>query len=202
MRKEHFVADHWGNGDGYTFTLPTRLSEMLCSAEALFGNRDVSWTILGVEFGPDPQPQVWYPMNEDGRRHILIQLAPNALLAEDVACYQLAHEVVHLLAPCPGVVVPVIEEGAATMFSEDYVLRVFRRPSMTSSPAYRAAAHLVRELLALDPAAIRKLRHVEPAFRNITLDTFEKAELLAPNALKQALLKPFSNDLALAQVAS
>ncbi|QGS29605.1 hypothetical protein [Cupriavidus metallidurans] len=141
-------------------------------------------------------------MNHDGRRHVLIQLAPNALLDGAIACYQLAHEVVHLLAPNPGVMAPVIEEGAATVFSEDYTERVFGRRNMTSSQTYRAAAQVVRELLALDPAAIKKMREVEPAFTNFTLETFEKAGLKAPQLLKEALLTPFSEVLAVTQLAS
>ena len=64
------VAQRLSDGCGYTWTLASRLGEMLHMAEELFGPRDCSYTILGIEFGPD-NPRIWYPGN---RRHIIIQL--------------------------------------------------------------------------------------------------------------------------------
>ena len=47
------VAQRLSDGCGYTWTLASRLGEMLHMAEELFGPRDCSYTILGIEFGPD-----------------------------------------------------------------------------------------------------------------------------------------------------
>ena len=44
------VAQRLPDGSGYTWTLASRLGEMLHMAEELFGPRDCSYTILGIEF--------------------------------------------------------------------------------------------------------------------------------------------------------
>ena len=86
------VAQRLSCDSGYTWTLASRLSEMLHMAEELFGVRDCSYTILGIEFGPD-NPRIWYP---GSRRHIIIQLALSAATNRWKAYYQMAHETVHL----------------------------------------------------------------------------------------------------------
>src|SRR4051812_12688158 len=48
--------------NGYTWTLASRLGDMLHLAETMFGPRDPSYTVLGVEFVAD-NPRVWYPGN-------------------------------------------------------------------------------------------------------------------------------------------
>lgn len=45
---------------GFTWTLPSRLGDMLADAEMMFGERDHSWTILGIEFALTG-PMIWYP---------------------------------------------------------------------------------------------------------------------------------------------
>ena len=54
----------------WTWTLASRLGDMLHMAEELFAPRDYSYTILGIEF-VSGIPQIWYP---GSRRHIIIQL--------------------------------------------------------------------------------------------------------------------------------
>lgn len=190
MALSHFCAEATDSNDGLTWTLTTRLGAILFEVEQLYGARDLSWTILGVEFGPDA-PQIWYPGN---RKHIAIRLASNALESTPLACYQLAHECVHLLAPGGISTVPVIEEGLATVFSEDYVVRELGLKVDTNMPSYRAAAALVREMLRIDPNAIQSLRAIEPAFRKITRETFDAAGVLVPLQLQTQLLVPFQRE--------
>lgn len=187
MRFDHFCAEELETHDGYTFTLPSRLGRILQEVETLYGKRDQSWALLGIEFGPG-SPQLWYPR---GLKNIVIQLASNALDDTPLACYQLAHECVHLLSPTGGNNAPVFEEGVATVFSEDYVKRTFDLEISADLGSYSAAAALVRELLLIDPQSIFKLRSVEPAFTLITEDTFKKAGVQAPSELIQQLLMPF-----------
>ena len=47
------VADPLPAGNGYTWTLASRLGEMLKLAEERYGPRDAGYTILGVEFADD-----------------------------------------------------------------------------------------------------------------------------------------------------
>lgn len=187
MQLTHFCATALDANDGYTWTLTTRLGSILHEIEEAYGSRDSSWTVLGVEFGPDT-PQLWYPGN---RKHVVVQLAMNAIDDTPLACYQLAHECVHLLAPGGRPPAPVIEEGLATVFSENYVERNFGLKNVTSLASYKAAAAAVRELFSLEPSAIRKLRAVQPGFRQFTHDTFAQAGLAIPSVLVAQLLLPF-----------
>lgn len=71
---ELIVAQRLPTNDGYTWTLASRLGHMLQRAEELYGLRDTSYTILGIEF-TDGNPQSWWPGN---RRNIVIQLSTGA----------------------------------------------------------------------------------------------------------------------------
>jgi hypothetical protein len=107
------------------------------------------------------------------------------------ACYQIAHECIHLLSPSGGNSALVLEEGLATAFSEDYVKREFNLTIGTGLASYTNAAKLVRELLSLEPNAIKMLRAFEPSFNKISMNTFIQAGLKAPQELICGLLVPF-----------
>ncbi|VVM48107.1 hypothetical protein PS662_00643 [Pseudomonas fluorescens] len=172
---------------GNSWTLATRLGDMIYKAEQMYGQRDQSWTVLGVEFGGDI-PRIWFP--QPGKS-IVIKLATNALDDSIIACYQLAHECIHLLAPCGSALVPVIEEGLATVFSEDYVAHVLNGHVVTDEAPYINAAALVRELLTIRPNAILRLREIEPAFTKMTPETFRQAGIEDQDSLIEKLLAPF-----------
>lgn len=109
-------------GSGYTWTLTSRLAQALKEAEKRYGERDKKWTILGVEFTANKQPQIWYPYSGDNENFIIVQLSQNASCNDKEALFQLSHEVVHLLSPAGGnVKSTVLEEGVATYFSIQYL---------------------------------------------------------------------------------
>jgi hypothetical protein len=166
---------------------------MLSELQNRYGERDHAWTILGVEFGADG-PQNWFPCYPNGGKFVLIELFYNALNNIELACYQLAHEAVHLLAPNGGGGAPVIEEGLATVYSEDYVRTIFNKPSFTSLESYKQAAALVRELESIVPDAIRNLRRVEPSFKKMTPDTFRQAGIDVQDDIVEKLLAPFRRE--------
>lgn len=176
-----------------TVTLPTILGQILSELEHRYGERDRTWTILGVEFGADG-PQNWFPFYPNGGKFVLVELFYNALNNVELACYQLAHEAVHLLAPSGGGGAPVIEEGLATAYSEEYVKTNFNKPSFTSMESYKQAAALVRELESIVPDAIRDLRRVEPSFKKMTRDTFRQAGVDVQDDLIEKLLMPFTRE--------
>src|SRR5437763_957372 len=95
-----------------SYTLTTRLGQMLREAEARYGPRDQSFTILGVEFFVNG-PLIWFP---DDPKHVVVQLAAPSLAEPQRAYYQLAQEIVHLLDPCVGMA-NNLEEGIATDFA-------------------------------------------------------------------------------------
>ena len=156
MNPNYYLARPLPTNDGYTWTLASRLGAMLREIENLYGERDKSWTFVGVEFEIGG-PQIWFPGNCG---NIAIQLNINALYNEVLAHYQLAHEVIHLLAPDSNRGAPNIEEGLATVYSEDFVMREHRVSNLTTMASYIEVAKSVRELLDFDGESIKKLRTV------------------------------------------
>jgi hypothetical protein len=97
-------------------SLTRQLGLFLEKAETQFGPRNMSFTLLGIEFYDGPN-RVTYP-NTD-RNQIVIQLSKESESRgnHDQALFQLAHETVHVLAPVDVGTSTVLEEGLATYFS-------------------------------------------------------------------------------------
>ena len=149
---------------GFSWTLTTRLGQMLRMAEDEFGARDKSYTILGIEF-QESGPQIWYP---ESCGHIAIQLSTSAIGDAPRACYQLAHECVHLLSPQGGRSANTLEEGLATVFSGRYVKNSFGVQFNPDLRGYTEAAELAQALVSHNPDAIKVLRADEPVISKIT----------------------------------
>lgn len=123
--------------NGFTWTLASRMAQALREAEKRYGERDKSWTLLGVEFSKGKQPQVWYPYSQDNKKFIIIQLTEKASCDNKEALFQLSHEVIHLLAPAGGgVKTNVFEEGLAAYFSIQYL----KQQGIKVSPEYIGAS--------------------------------------------------------------
>ena len=150
--------------DGYSWTLTTRLGKMLNRAQADYGPRDESYTILGIEFESNA-PQIWYPGN---CRHIAIQLTPDTITDQIKGCYQLAHECIHLLSPSGGYPTNILEEGLATYFALQYVKEEFDRSILVEIKSYEKARELVHKLLEFDADAVKKIRKSQFAISKIT----------------------------------
>ena len=149
---------------GYSWTLASRLGQMLKMAEAEYGKRDKSWTILGVEFVHDG-PRVWFPGNCN---HVVVQLGTAAAQDGQKAMFQLAHEVVHLLDPSSAKTT-VLEEGIATNFALSFMAKEMGNPSYkTGDQKYGNAATLVGTLLAAKNDAPKLLRQSFGPFHGIT----------------------------------
>ena len=150
---------------GYRWTLASLLGDMIYEAEKLFGERDYSYTILGVELVYDG-PRVWYP---GSRKQIIIQLSLEAATNMFEACYQMAQETIHLLAPTGGPNANNFEEGVSLYFAELYMRErlnaEFPLPSMLS---YKTVLDVVRPLLDADRYCVRKLRSQQPSFSKMT----------------------------------
>ena len=117
INSELFVAQRKPNGD-YTWTLASRLGDMLHMAEELFGERNPSYTILGIEF-KGKRPRIRYPIKN--RPHIIIKLSLQAATDMSPACWEMAHETVHLLAPTGCEYSTNLEEGVACYFANYYM---------------------------------------------------------------------------------
>ena len=158
------IAHRLPEGNGYTWTLASRLGDMLHIAEKLFGPRDPSYTILGIEFVSD-NPRIWYP---GSRGHIIIQLSPSAATNMSQACYQMAHETVHLLSPSGGKNGTNFEEGVACYFAAYYMKNRMNEPCwLPDLPSYKRALELITPRLDEDIYCVRRLRTHQPSFPKI-----------------------------------
>jgi len=176
--------------NGYTWTLASRLGEMLNLAEEMFGPRNKDFTILGFEF-MDTGPRIWYPNNNG---NIVIQLTPEALNSETIALYQLAHECIHLLSPSGGAYANVLEEGVAVYFSWLYLRKVLQVDGrlITDEAHYLTAGLIVEKALRLKPDFYKEARIVRPRIWEI--NDSDIIDLCSELSLEEAriLATPFS----------
>ena len=141
----------------YKWTLASRLRQMLHMAEHLFGPRDRSYTIFGIEFH-EGNPKIWYPTGGDGK-NIIIRLSPAAAANMSQACFQMAHETVHLLAPTGDRNATNLEEGVACYFSVYYMKQILNEPKWYyTMKSYKRVLELVSPRLEEDMGCIRRLR--------------------------------------------
>lgn len=150
---------------GYTPTLVSRLGAMLSDAENMYGPRDQTYTILGIEFGRGI-PSLWYPGD---CKHIAIQLDTKAMSDLSQACYQLAHECVHLLCPTGGSKTNNLEEGLASYNSTYYMKTHMNQPDWNARlSSYADAEALVKKIMDDDACAIKRMRQLEFNISKIT----------------------------------
>jgi hypothetical protein len=150
--------------NGHTWSWPSIFYALLIEVEERFGRRNMEFTFLGIEFTSGDVPQTWFPGSS---KYVAIQLTDNARLEPGRALFQLAHEVIHLLAPAVGEIAPTLEEGLASVFSHEVSQR-HGAGLRSGVPSYERAADLTSQLLAINPMAIRDIRSVEPQFKRIT----------------------------------
>lgn len=173
--------------DGFSWSLASRLGHMLRTAEERYGERDSSYTPLGVEFSP-AGPQVWYPGND---RRVVIQLSLECLSDSGRAHYQLAHECIHLLSPSGSLGGTVLEEGLATCFSQDYVRKHLGLDWSPGDTRYVEARDLMRVLLDVDASSIKKLRKKQRSISSIGAQDIVSAYPAVGKELAVALTRQF-----------
>ncbi len=155
---------------GYSWTLVSRLADMFENSTKIYGFRDTSYTVLGIEF-EENGPQIWYPFSS---KYVAIQLSLNTSENFITGCYELAHESVHLLSPLGKRSASVLEEGLATKFAVDYVKSEFGCEQKIGLSSYQEAHDLVSKLLELDEFAIKKLREYEFVISKFTPELLRK----------------------------
>ncbi|HET9639876.1 MAG TPA: hypothetical protein VFP12_11780 [Allosphingosinicella sp.] len=178
-----FVENSGSPGLGWTWT--TYLGELIAAAEAAYGPRDRSWTILGVEFGGDI-PMIWYPGN---RGHVAVRLTTAAATCPRVAFSELAHEAIHLLAPTGGSTAPNFEEGLATLFAESQ--SAVRGVTPGRHPAYDRPRNEVAAMLMAFPDFVRDIRAVEPSFPLWTPELLDRHAPGTSDEVLAYLCRPF-----------
>ena len=167
---------------GYNWTLPYRLCDMLHMAEDLFGPRDISYTILHVEPG-HKTAQIYFP-SEEYPKHIIIRLVTDPAENMFKACYQLAHETVHLLAPVKGSA-NNLEEGVATYFAGHYMKKKMNAIWEPGMESYEKVLEKVSPLFERDEKCISKIRKNQK-FSQISKDRIRQAfsNLPTPEEIK------------------
>lgn len=176
---------------GYSWTIISLLGTILDDAENLYGERDRSFNILGVELCDQVQPMTWYPGSWDGRKDVIIQITKDCETNINKAIFQVSHEVVHCLCPKPGRHANVLEEGLATLFSM-YESNKYRTGYHPDSLPYISAMGKVEELLRLDGSIIKKARTLELDISLITKEMLLGFHPSIKDDLLDILLKPFS----------
>lgn len=177
---------------GYSWTIISLLGTILKDAEGLYGERDRSFNILGVELCNQEQPQTWYPGGWNGQKDVIIQITKDCENNLKKAIFQVSHEVIHCLCPKPGRHANVLEEGLATLFST-YESNKFGTGYHPGSLLYISAMEIVEELLSYDETIIKKARMMEPDISLITKEMLLAFHPSIKDDLLEILLKPFSD---------
>ena len=177
---------------GYSWTIISLLGTILKDAEGLYGERDRSFNILGVELCDQEQPQTWYPGGWNGQKDVIIQITKDCENNLKKAIFQVSHEVIHCLCPKPGRHANVLEEGLATLFST-YESNKFGTGYHPGSLLYISAMKIVEELLSYDETIIKKARMMEPDISLITKEMLLAFHPSIKDDLLEILLKPFSD---------
>ena len=190
VKRRLIVADPAADGSGYSWTPAAALGEMLLFAEGMFGPRGPSYTLLGIDFSPGGG-RTWYPGNCG---HIIIQLDMNCLSDRQDAYRQLAHECIHTLAPTGRADANNLEEGLAVYFEQWYMHFVFGEGWWSgdiNTPGYADALAGAKQLLAMDPDIIKKLRRHQPVIARITSEQIQEVCPSAPPKLADMLASRF-----------
>ena len=178
---------------GYSWTLAAVLGEIILKAEERFGERDKSYTILGIDFTPGNDARTWTPGN---CKHIIVQLSMNGLTDRYEAYRQLAHEGIHLLSPTGKADANVLEEGLAVYFEQWYMNDIFGDGWWNNSinnTAYREALEAAAALLTFDADAIKKLRQIQPTIASITAAQIQTVCPALPAEIAEKLVRRFVN---------
>lgn len=177
---------------GYSRTIISLLGTILKDAESLYGERDRSFNILGVELCDQAQPMTWYPGCWDGQKDVIIQITKDCETNLKKAIFQVSHEVIHCLCPKPGRHANVLEEGLATSFSM-LESNKFGTGYHPGSLLYISAMEKAEELLRYDETIIKKARMMEPDISLITKEMLLGFHPSIKDDLLEILLKPFSD---------
>lgn len=186
-----------GAGCHQTWTLTTRLGDVLDFYAARLGPRNPADRLLGIEFTSEPRPGVRYADFGNGKRNLIIQLTRGAARDPDLALFQLAHEAFHLLEPiAAGSVASTLEEGLASYYAVLYMTSAGIEDGARhiSEASYRAAYDQVVRLAGPHQdfdGAIRRLRAAGGSFSTISKDTVLTAFPGTPDALASTLAEPF-----------
>jgi hypothetical protein len=139
---------------------------LLAKAEALYSPRDKNYRWNGVRIHPNG-PNIRFDRKFEA---VTIELSPSTMQFPDQAKHQIAHEVIHLLAPDRNPPAIMLEEGLAVHFSiygPDFQCPEYRSSAHNyfrtdmKAKNFREALNLFEELVEFVPEAIKRIFSVE-----------------------------------------
>lgn len=177
--------------NGHSFSITSLLGDILISAQEKYGPRDMSYTILGVEFTTKKQPQIWFPRD---CKNIAIQITIDCRFEAPKAIYQVAHEAIHCLSPALGEAT-YLEEGLTTYFSQDFTHSFCEIDFHPVIERYQIACSLVKNLLDINPDIIKELRKEIPQISAISKEMLVEHIPSIPLDLAEKLTTRFSQSI-------
>ena len=186
-----------GAGCRVTWTLTSRLGQILEFYGKQLGPANPRYRLLGIEFTSDRRPRIWYPDYGKGHNSIIVQLTSSARRKEKRALFQLAHEAFHLLEPVkPGSRASVFEEGLATYFAFAYLRSIGWKvdADYIADAAYQSAYEAVARLADghgdfID--RLRRLRQRKQTFSALTAADLQETFTYIDAAQSESLAQPF-----------
>lgn len=177
--------------NGNSFSITSLLGDILISAQDKYGPRDMSYTILGIEFTTKEQPQIWFPRD---CKNIAIQITIDCRFNAPKAIYQVAHEAIHCLSPALGEAT-YLEEGLATYFSQDFTQSFCDIDFQPEIERYHIACNLVKKLLDINPNIIKELRKETPQISALSKEMLVERIPNIPLDLAEKLTTRFSQSI-------
>lgn len=171
---------------GNSCTIVTRFWDIVEEAEKLYGERDKSFTILGIEGIMGDQPK---SIIDSEQKTILIQLTTGGVMDMNRAILQASHVAIHCLSPSSSSERSMLEEGLATHFSLKYSKEKTKVDWILYDACEIEASKLVEEALKHDSRLVKKFRAEFGKLSNIS-----ERELLA---VSPKLPKPIAEKLAM-----
>lgn len=174
----------------YLLTLRIWLQHILAVAVSRYGKRYGPWIISDIRFHDDV-PCVWYP-HPKGSYKVVVKIGNLCRENLSRACFQMAHESIHLLSPSGRRDGTVLEEGLADIYSSAYMQEYFNEWRWRSADVrLELASGRVRQFLSSYPDAIRVLRRREPMLSRITADLIKETYPDIDPDFAKALTLPF-----------
>jgi len=170
----------------WEWTITSKMGDMLQKAEAKYGERDKTYTILGIELSSVGNPYIWYLGD---RKQIIIRINEFCLNDMDYAVFQVSQEIIHCLCPTGGSNATYLEEGLATHFGNEYYRSCGYVKWHVNDPKYIEALNLVEQLFRIDAEIIKKVRNIEPIISLVTKNQLIDVNKNIPECLADKLIK-------------
>lgn len=172
-----FVNHPDGNDSRHAQQLRRHLGNILEMAEDLFGQRDCWYRCVGIKFH-DANSKLKYLSRPDGDidgLDIIIRLSQLAAQNMSQACFEMAHETVHLLAPTGNPKVTNLQEGVACFFSMYYMKTILNEPKWYyTKESQRRVLELVTPRLEEDRYCIKRLRGHQRWFQRMNKEDIRR----------------------------